>query len=421
MEIQRWRAVVEKQRKEDEIRLSLNQQVEDARNETARIARIIEEDKGDNAKTWQRLSEEIETLKKNQEDVAKAHRQDIADNYVPVEELDGWMQGYKEEQAAHEKTKKRLNQNTKLELDLVKKEVEKLAQELAAEQKAHERTREKLVPNPKSTRKGKATKKRRQGGMPDKSEGPPELLQDPDDETALDVQNPAPQFDETKILSAITESSNSLEAENMELKAQLAALKDQFDSENRWQTMAKKYLEFLGPIRIRWLLFSLASKANDKVMIAGNRAAHSANVIMDLTAFHLGNFTEEQKSDVRRVYGFSEEDLDELTSDFEKVKALESSCNETKLLNARADMVGYLALGGSMSNPNNDPRFLQLERECWEVLEDEFRKSGDKKLAREVFDKDPLIAQKLCQMSILVDAAESRHKKRHYKKSSEQN
>jgi len=119
---------------------------------------------------------------------------------------------------------------------------------------------------------------------------------------------------------------------------------------------------------------------------------------MDLMAFHLKISQEEDKPEFCRMYGVTVVELDELLVDFQNGLAWEESNNETKLLNARGNMIGYLALGGALSRAQNDARYLELHEDCQKMLA-ELNLSKDKGQTRAAINADLVVAEKLAEIA----------------------
>jgi len=123
--------------------------------------------------------------------------------------------------------------------------------------------------------------------------------------------------------------------------------------------IARYVWEFAAKIRLRWFCSHPISRPNRHETISdGNRAAHDANVIVDLALLSLGIIEDSYKKWLESMYGI---DLEQYI-DYGKLKELKAKSKSTELINFKASMSEDLK-----KNTVSAMRFRELMKEIDEI------------------------------------------------------
>jgi hypothetical protein len=123
--------------------------------------------------------------------------------------------------------------------------------------------------------------------------------------------------------------------------------------------IARYVWEFAAKIRRRWFCSHPISRPNRHEAISdGNRAAHDANVIVDLALLSLGIIEDSYKKWLESMYGI---DLEQYI-DYGKLKELKAKSKSTELINFKASMSEELK-----RNTATAMRFRELMKEIDEI------------------------------------------------------
>jgi hypothetical protein len=123
--------------------------------------------------------------------------------------------------------------------------------------------------------------------------------------------------------------------------------------------IARYVWEFAAKIRLRWFCSHPISRVNRYETISdGNRAAHDANVIVDLALLSLGIIDDSYKKWLEWIYGIALERY----IDYGKLKELKAKSKSTELINFKASMSEDLK-----KNTLSGMRFRDLMKEIDEI------------------------------------------------------
>jgi hypothetical protein len=173
--------------------------------------------------------------------------------------------------------------------------------------------------------------------------------------------------------------------------------------------LAMYCLEFLAPIRRRWMLSPLQGSIYDAQKEEGNRAAHWPKLLVDIGLFSLGLFGESDRPHFKRMYDF---DLEGFMGSHSDLQPLIKTPKVVDLVDMRGAMVAFFALGGSLSIRDVDERFLDSEAICKGILEELYKQYHSKDKAREVYGTNSTAIAEHEKMRALVRQMHILHKTR---------
>lgn len=157
--------------------------------------------------------------------------------------------------------------------------------------------------------------------------------------------------------------------------------------------IARYVWEFAAKIRLRWLLshpISRGSKGN--IISEGNRAAHDANLVVDLALMSLCETKDKYKQWLQSIYGIR---LDDYICDYSKLKELKAKSVSTELINLKASISDQAKSPGAL-------RFQELLGEIEEIREKIKQRHESEEDIEKAFENNESVAWIMQEMRRIV-------------------
>jgi hypothetical protein len=167
------------------------------------------------------------------------------------------------------------------------------------------------------------------------------------------------------------------------------------DCENKLG-FARYVCEFAAKLRLRWLLSHPIPRGNKgEVIREGNRAAHDANIVVDLSLLALGKIEKDSdRKGLQSIYGI---DIDSYICDLGKLKELKSKSRSMELINFKASMCEELK-----DNTPSSMKFRKLLQDIEEVRNNIAQRKDNEEDRAKAFEDNESIVWIMKEMAQIV-------------------
>jgi hypothetical protein len=155
-------------------------------------------------------------------------------------------------------------------------------------------------------------------------------------------------------------------------------------------------VEFATKMRLRWFCSYPINRGNRyEIINRGNRAAHDANIIVDLALLSLGKIDDSYRYWLQSVYGIG---LDPYICDYSKLKELKAKSRSTELINLKASMSETLK-----QNKPSATKFRELLNHIDVIRKRIAERHGSEEESEKAFEDDGSVMWVIKDMRAIVD------------------